>query len=193
MGSNHALVDARQIVVRDAGQGVRQVAGGDALRPLVGTCDAPTLTVARIFNQHAEGGKLVAESIRRGEITRGSCGHASGEQLLSASWKCDGCGEEGERLIQRLQRLAKCGRTRSAALRIKVSVPFTNEIKERGEGFRNSKVVVHCRSESCPRARRKFCNFGDQFAGRIGTASRARTQRSIKGIKPFDRRNCSGE
>jgi hypothetical protein len=193
VGSNHALVDARQIVVRDAGQGVRLVAGGDALRPLVGTCDTPTLTIARIFNQHAEGGKFVAQSIRRGEITRGSCRYAIGEQLLSASWKCDGCGEEGERLIQRLQRLAKCDCTRSAALRIKVSVPFTNEIEERGERLRDSKVVVHCRGEACPRARRKFCNFGDHFSGRIGTASRARTQRSIKGIKAFDRRNCSGE
>ena len=175
MGSNHVLVDARRAVVRDAGQGVRLVAGGDALRPLVGTCDAPTLTIARIFNQHAEGGKFVAESIRRGEITRDSCRHASGEQLLSARWKCDGCGEEGERLIQRLQRLAKSDRTRSTALRIKVSVPFTNEIKERGEGFRNSKVVVHCRGEACPRARRKFCNFGAHSSGRIGDASRART------------------
>ena len=145
------LVDACRIVVRNPGQGVRLVVGGDALRPLVGTCDAPTLTIARIFNEHAEGGKLVAESIRRGEITRRSCRHASGEQLLSASWKCDGCGEEGECLIQRPQRLAKCGRTRSAALRIKMSVPFTNEIKERGEGFRNCKVVVHCRGEACPR------------------------------------------
>ncbi len=175
MGSNHVLVDARRIVVRDAGQGVRLVAGGDALRPLVGTCDAPTLAIARIFNQHAEGGKFVAQSIRRGEITRGSCRYASGEQLLSASRKCDGCGEKGERLIQRLQSLAKSDRTRSTALRIKVSVPFTNEIKERGEGFRNSKVVVHCRGEACTRARRKFCNFGAHSSGRIGDASRART------------------
>jgi hypothetical protein len=161
--------------------------------PIRRTGDAPTLTIARIFNQHAEGGKFVAQSIRRGEITRGSCRYASSEQLLSASRKCDGCGEEGERLVQRLQRLAKCDRTRSAALRIKVSVPFTNEIKERGEGFRNSKVVVHCRGEACPRARCKFCNFGDHFSGRISTASCARTQRSIKGVKAFDRRNCGGE
>lgn len=92
-------MDARRAVVRDAGQGVHLVAGVDALRPLVGTCDTPALTIARIFNQHAEGGKFVAQSIRRGEITRSSRRHAGGEQLLSASRKRDRCGEESERLI----------------------------------------------------------------------------------------------
>ena len=61
--SNCALqpgLDERPVAAAGEGQGVVPVVVADAVRPSVRTAHAPTLAIARIFNQHTERGELVA-------------------------------------------------------------------------------------------------------------------------------------
>ncbi len=60
--SNRALqpgLDERLVAAPGEGQGVVPVVVVDAVRPSVRTANAPTLAVARIFNQHTECGELI--------------------------------------------------------------------------------------------------------------------------------------
>ena len=61
--SNRALqpgLDERLVAAPGEGQGVVPGVAVDAVRPSVRSANAPTLAIARIFNQHAECGELVA-------------------------------------------------------------------------------------------------------------------------------------
>ena len=61
--SNRALqpgLDERQVAALGEGLGVEPVVAADAVHPSVRTANAPTLAIARIFNQHTEHGELVA-------------------------------------------------------------------------------------------------------------------------------------
>ena len=61
--SNRALppgLDGRPVAGPDEGLVVEPVVAVDAVRPSVRTANAPTLAVARIFNQHTECGELIS-------------------------------------------------------------------------------------------------------------------------------------
>ena len=61
--SNRALqpgLDERQVAALGEGQGVVPVVAVDAVRPSVRTANAPTLAIARIFDQHTECGELIS-------------------------------------------------------------------------------------------------------------------------------------
>jgi hypothetical protein len=61
--SNRALqrdLDGRPVVALGEGLGAEPVVVVDAVRPSVRTANAPTLAIARIFDQHTECGELIS-------------------------------------------------------------------------------------------------------------------------------------
>jgi|LauGreSuBDMM15SN_2_FD.fasta_scaffold54062_1 hypothetical protein len=61
--SNRALLpgpDGRPVVAPGEGLGAEPVVVVDAVRPSVRTANAPTLAIARIFDQHTECGELIS-------------------------------------------------------------------------------------------------------------------------------------